>query len=163
YDTAAALAAGLSGASAPPPSSSGGGGAAAAKLKAVEMLAIGLEQQVRDSAIGGSERTAFLGQIGILRDVAQGKSIRSAIEQQIMEGTNALKRMQQEHEDPDKMKPIRDRLARLREILSNAEGGGAEPAAPSSAPASSSGALARPGTADPYRVLAVWWLDSALK
>ena len=49
---------------------------------------------------------AGAGQIGILRDVSQGKSIRAAIEQQIMEGNNTLKRMQQEHEDPDKMKPI---------------------------------------------------------
>ncbi|MCC7137390.1 MAG: SpoIIE family protein phosphatase [Planctomycetes bacterium] len=151
-NAAIAFGSGLGGAATPAPSPSAG---ANPMLKAVEMLAAGVEAQVKDLALGGDVRSRIVGEIAVLKDAAAGRSPKKAVESQLIQVSEALKRA----DDEEKKKPLREQRDRLTKILELLDAGDASTPAPAAGGAS----LARPPSVSPYTLLAVWWLDPAKK
>lgn len=151
-NTAMGLAAGLGGVAAPAaPSASG----RSPGLAAVETLAAGLENDLKEAGLGGDLRTSVLGSLSLLKDVGGGRSIQKAVDTQLDAVSEAMKKA---GNDADRMKALReqkDRYTKIAALFENA----APAAAPSAAPGAGA-TLAVPSSVPGYRPIAVWWRDA---
>jgi serine phosphatase RsbU (regulator of sigma subunit) len=147
--TAMGLGSGLGGVAAPAtPTASG----KSPGLAAVETLAAGLENDLKEAGLGGDLRSSVLGSLALLKDVGGGRSIQKAVDTQLDAVTEAMKKAAN---DADRMRTLReqkDRYTRIAQLFENAS--------PAAAPTAAAGAaLPLPASAPGYRPIAVWWRD----
>lgn len=155
---ATGLASGLAGVAPPATAAGSSSSGRSPMLSAVDLLAGGLESDVKSAGLGGDLRGALLGKLGLLKDIGAARPA-SALQKSVDEQLDAISEgIKRAGNDQDRLKPLReqkDLFTRVASLLESA------PTAAAAAPPPSGAGMALPAGAGGYRPLAVWWLDAS--